>query len=55
VPRAERRRFNGLVIYTFWNLWKERNRRIFNNATETALQVAMRIKEDIDLRKRAFS
>jgi hypothetical protein len=54
-PSAERRRFNGLVIYTFWNLWKERNRRIFNNATETVLQVAMRIKEDIDLRKRAFS
>jgi hypothetical protein len=23
---------NGLVIYTCWNLWKERNRRIFNNA-----------------------
>ena len=55
VPSVERRRFHGLVIYTFWNLWKERNRRIFNNATETALQVAMIIKEDIDLRKRAFS
>jgi hypothetical protein len=55
VPRAEQRRFNGLVIYIFWNLWKERNRIIFNNAAETVLQVAVRIKEDIDLRKRAFS
>jgi len=43
------------MIYTFWNLWKEMNRRIFNNAAETVLHVAARIKEDIDLRKRAFS
>jgi hypothetical protein len=54
VPRTERRRFNGVVIYTFWNLWKERNRRIFNNMTESAFQVATRIKEDIEQRKRAF-
>jgi len=38
------------VIYTFWNLWKERNRRIFNNKMETVLQVAARIKEDIEQR-----
>jgi hypothetical protein len=31
VPLTERKCFNGMVIYTFWNLWKERNRRIFNN------------------------
>jgi hypothetical protein len=54
VPKTERRRFNGLVIYTFWNLWKERNRRIFNNKMETVLQVAARIKEDIEQRMRAF-
>jgi hypothetical protein len=29
-------------------------RRIFNNATETVPQVAARIKEDIEQRKRAF-
>jgi len=50
----ERRRFNGLVIYTFWNLWKERNRRIFDNKMETVLQVAARIKEDIEQRMGAF-
>jgi hypothetical protein len=41
-------------MYTFWNIWKERNRRIFNNAAETVPQVAARIKEDIEQRKRAF-
>ena len=25
----QRRDFNGMVIYIMWNLWKERNRRIF--------------------------
>ena len=54
VTREERRRFNGLVIYTCWNLWKERNRRIFNNAQESALQVASRVKEDNAQRKRAL-
>lgn len=34
------------------NFWKERNRRIFNNAQESAIQVASRIKEDIEQRKR---
>jgi len=55
VPRSERRRLNGAVIYTFWNIWKERNRRIFDNKIETVPQVAARIKEDIEQRKRALA
>jgi hypothetical protein len=55
VPATERRRLNGMVIYIFWNIWKERNRRIFNNISETGLQVAARIKDDIEQRKRAFA
>jgi hypothetical protein len=43
-----------MVIYIFWNLWKERNRRIFNNAYETVMQVATRIKDDIEQRTRVF-
>jgi len=54
VPRSERRRLNGVVIYAFWNIWKERNRRIFDNLIETVPQVAVRIKEDIQQRKRAL-
>ena len=55
VPRSERRRLNGVIIYTFWNIWKERNRRIFDNKIETVPQVAVRIKEDIEQRKRALA
>ena len=55
MPRSKRRRLNGVVIYTFWNIWKERNRRILDNKIETALQVAARIKEDIEQRKRALA
>jgi hypothetical protein len=54
VTKEDRKRFNGLVIYICWNLWKERNWRIFSNAQESALQVASRIKEDIAQRKRAL-
>jgi len=28
VTKEERRRFNGLVIYISWNLWKKRNKNI---------------------------
>jgi len=54
VPRSERRRLNGALIYTFWNVWKERNRRIFDNKIQTVLQVASKIKDDIEQRKRAI-
>ena len=54
VPNSDRRRLNGVVIYPFWNIWKERNRRIFDNKIQTVPQVAAKIKEDIEQRKRAF-
>ena len=55
VPRSERRWLNGVVIYTFWNIWKERNRRIFDNKIQTVPQVASKIKDDIEQRKRALN
>ena len=55
IPKSDRRRFNGVVVYTLWNIWKERNRRIFTNTLETAAQVASRAKEDIEQLKRALT
>jgi hypothetical protein len=55
IIKGERRCFNGMVIFTLWNLWKERNRRIFNNAYESAMLVASRVKEEIEPRKRALT
>jgi len=55
ITKDDRKRFNGLVIYTVWNIWKERNRRIFTNTHETAMQVASRTKEDILQKKMAHS
>jgi ABC-type histidine transport system ATPase subunit len=52
VAKPMKRQFNGLVIYTIWNIWKERNRRIFNNTLESPMQVASKVREDIMQRKR---
>ena len=54
VPKQERRTFNGVLIYVVWNLWKERNRRIFENEHKTSEQVAYLAKEDIVQRRRAM-
>jgi len=55
VPKQDCRRFNGIVIYITWNLWKERNRRIFENVFQTVQQVAYSTKEDIVQRHRAMN
>jgi hypothetical protein len=55
LPKTQKRDFNGIVIYTMWNLWKERNRRIFENSSVTPIQVALRIKEDVLSFRRAMS
>lgn len=48
---AERNR----LLYVWWGVWKERNRRVFRSATLPALEVAHLIWEDIRGRIRACS
>jgi len=55
VHKNQRRDFNGLVIYIMWNLWKKRNRRIFENKLLSMQQVAERIKENLVQYRAAFS
>jgi hypothetical protein len=45
IQKQDRECFNGMMIYIMWNLWKERNRRIFENMHRTTQQVVLPIKE----------
>lgn len=38
----------NLFLYSWWNIWKERNRRIFKEVEETSLHVALLAKEQAD-------
>ena len=49
ITRDRSREFNGNVIYTMWNIWKERNRRIFEHNSLLVMQVAGKIKESLSL------
>jgi hypothetical protein len=48
INRDQRRMFDGYIIYFWWNLWKERNRRTFQNKSMQPRQVALLCKEDIE-------
>jgi len=39
--------FNGVIVYTMWNIWKKRNGRIFETLAMDARQVASKTKDDL--------
>lgn len=43
-----RRKFDGLISYYWWNIWKERNRRTFQNISLQPREVAFLCKEEFD-------
>lgn len=45
--KAQKRRKIGSLFYFWWNLWKERNRRIFNNQEKSVPQLASLILQDV--------
>ncbi|OEL27407.1 hypothetical protein BAE44_0011577, partial [Dichanthelium oligosanthes] len=53
LPRKTRRTKAALLMYSAWNIWKERNRRIFEHRHLTAVQVEQEIKTEIMTSKMA--
>jgi hypothetical protein len=48
IDKPHRRSFDGIMIYFWWNIWKERNRRTFQNKSLQPSAMALLCKEEID-------
>lgn len=54
ITKERKREMDGLLIYTIWNVWKERNRHIFSNEMKEPEGVAHIIHEDFNMFRRAI-
>ncbi|KAF8672436.1 hypothetical protein HU200_049647 [Digitaria exilis] len=54
LQKEQSRRMAYLLIYTTWNIWKERNRRVFEAKVTTPQQVLFMIKEEMKVREDVF-
>jgi hypothetical protein len=54
VDKNQRRKFDGIIIYFWWNICMERNRRTFQQRALNPRQVAGLCKDDINQYSRAM-
>lgn len=45
VPARDRAGIDGIISYTVWDIWGERNRRIFKNCYNTVAGVCRLVKD----------
>jgi hypothetical protein len=50
LPNQQKQQRASTLIYTTWNIWKERNWRIFEGKSATPARVIQLIKEEMALR-----
>jgi hypothetical protein len=50
VVKDQKRRLAGLLMRTAWNIWKERNMRVFEQSTARPARILALIKEEVSLR-----
>jgi hypothetical protein len=46
---GDSRKVAGILLYFWWNVWKERNKYIFDSVQNSELHVACTAKDDIDI------
>jgi hypothetical protein len=49
LPSQQKKQRAAILIYTTWNIWNERNRRIFEGKSATPARVIRLIKEEMAL------
>jgi hypothetical protein len=49
-PSKQQQKKATIMIYATWNLWKERNRRVFEGVSETPSRVVQLINDEMSLR-----
>ena len=50
IPKSIKREKASILIYTAWNIWKERNRRVFEGCSAPPQRVLALIKEEMKIR-----
>jgi hypothetical protein len=53
--KKEKQQVASMLIYTSWNVWKEKNRRIFDGVALLPSRVLALIKKELKLREVAFA